>query len=371
MTMFARKLIAIASVFFLSGPALSVELDLNDRSVTNAGSASQSHKSWQVAEAVSEKEAFDLAKDVGTVSGWDAFLKSFPTGFRADLARSYIKKIKSAPPKPDVATRPPTQPTPNTTTSGTSQPTIQYIEAATLYGAYSLRARAADRVHINNNDTGVVTAGSGSPDSKSSHWFFEEVAGTKYVRIRNRWKGTYLFVEEGVVQALPRKRSDTYSQWILEVPRTSANSVIIRNRETGEYLGWQKGAEFLTASSGLPRVTNGHWRLVEVREDRPVVNKPATTSKPKTTKRVSVRCSGGYIRKGSCRCSKGKRRIRLGSNNYRCKRIKTVKKKKKKRSKKSCFEAGCSSFCGPGYMMLRGKCYTMPQYYKLLEAQEG
>jgi hypothetical protein len=42
---------------------------------------------------VSAKEAFEAAKELGTTEAWDAFLKSYPTGFYADLARAYLKKL--------------------------------------------------------------------------------------------------------------------------------------------------------------------------------------------------------------------------------------------------------------------------------------
>ena len=41
----------------------------------------------------SEKEAFEAAKSLGTVEAWDAFLSNYPTGFHADLARAYVKKL--------------------------------------------------------------------------------------------------------------------------------------------------------------------------------------------------------------------------------------------------------------------------------------
>ena len=51
---------------------------------------------------ISAKEAFEAAKELGTVEAWEAFLKSFPTGFYADLARAYLKKLSdggAAPPR--------------------------------------------------------------------------------------------------------------------------------------------------------------------------------------------------------------------------------------------------------------------------------
>ena len=42
---------------------------------------------------VSVKEAFEAARELGTVDAWTAFLARFPDGFYADLARAYVKKL--------------------------------------------------------------------------------------------------------------------------------------------------------------------------------------------------------------------------------------------------------------------------------------
>ena len=47
-----------------------------------------------------EKEAFDSAKELGTVEGWEAFIANYPSGFHADLARAYIKKLGDTAPAP-------------------------------------------------------------------------------------------------------------------------------------------------------------------------------------------------------------------------------------------------------------------------------
>jgi len=44
-----------------------------------------------------EKEAFEAAKELGTVEAWDAFLANYPSGFHADLARAYVKKLAEQP----------------------------------------------------------------------------------------------------------------------------------------------------------------------------------------------------------------------------------------------------------------------------------
>ncbi len=51
-----------------------------------------------------EKDAFEAAKALGTVEAWDAFLSNYATGFHADLARAYVKKLGEA--APNVAVQP-------------------------------------------------------------------------------------------------------------------------------------------------------------------------------------------------------------------------------------------------------------------------
>ena len=47
--------------------------------------------------ATLEKDAFEAAKALGTVEAWDAFLRNYQTGFHADLARAYVKKLAEQP----------------------------------------------------------------------------------------------------------------------------------------------------------------------------------------------------------------------------------------------------------------------------------
>ncbi len=51
--------------------------------------------------ATPEKEAFESAKELGTPEAWNAFLASYPSGFHADLARGYLKKLGESSAAPD------------------------------------------------------------------------------------------------------------------------------------------------------------------------------------------------------------------------------------------------------------------------------
>src|SRR5258707_1010015 len=45
---------------------------------------------------LSTKDAFEAAKELNTPDGWKAFIANFPSGFYADLARAYLKKLDPA-----------------------------------------------------------------------------------------------------------------------------------------------------------------------------------------------------------------------------------------------------------------------------------
>jgi VHL beta domain len=63
-----------------------------------------------------QKDAFDSAKELGTVAAFEAFLTSYPSGFYADLARAYVDKLNKAkappPPSPAPQAAPPLAPAP-------------------------------------------------------------------------------------------------------------------------------------------------------------------------------------------------------------------------------------------------------------------
>lgn len=66
--------------------------------------ASVSYFSSAAAETAPAEKAFEAAKGLGTVEAWEAFLRAYPTGFHADLARAYIKKLGEG--APAAATTP-------------------------------------------------------------------------------------------------------------------------------------------------------------------------------------------------------------------------------------------------------------------------
>ncbi len=79
---------------------------------------------------ISAKEAFEAAKELGTVEAWEAFLRSFPTGFYADLARAYLKKLSAGGAAPPQATTQDTGPKPEPSPAPTSATSLRRTRAS-------------------------------------------------------------------------------------------------------------------------------------------------------------------------------------------------------------------------------------------------
>lgn len=86
----------------------------------------------QASAAQVQKDAFDSAKELGTVEAWDAFLSAYPTGFYSDLARAYVKKLvdEPSPPRAPVAVQPQQPGAPPATT--VTQPQQAAVPAAPI-----------------------------------------------------------------------------------------------------------------------------------------------------------------------------------------------------------------------------------------------
>ena len=90
----------------------------------------------------SAKEAFEAAKSLDMLEAWDAYLKSYPTGFYADLAQAYIKKLHAgdaaATPVPPAVSASPREPV----TVSSSAPIANAAAGANTYLDINLGALA-------------------------------------------------------------------------------------------------------------------------------------------------------------------------------------------------------------------------------------
>lgn len=308
-------------------------------------------KQWRTAQTISEKEAFELAKDVNSLEVWEAYLIKFPHGFRAAIAKSYINKLNGG-----------------QSSGGGSQSqedvddlddplddegAVSYVRASELTGPFRLAARGMTRVYINNTRPGLVTVVPNKLDRRSGHWYFEQVRGTKYVRIRNSWKGTYLLLDGQSAQSHRRPRGDRSTHWTVERATDGSGHVVLRNRPRGRYLWTDRDDRFLYVANGQPAGPRGHWRLISMEDTNQEYDDDedetyTSPSKPRIT------CTNGYVRNGICRCNSGRQRVRIGRNKFRCNRVKVRTSCGKgmyySKGRKRCV-------CKRGYEPGNGRCY--------------
>jgi VHL beta domain len=99
---------------FIAACRTYAEVVLGDDKKTAGAAAAES------AGGSAEKDAFAAAKELGTAEAWEAFIASYPSGFHADLARAYIKKLSGA------GASPPT----NAGTGGVNGLNVTFVEYA-------------------------------------------------------------------------------------------------------------------------------------------------------------------------------------------------------------------------------------------------
>lgn len=109
-----------------------------------------------------ETEAFDAAKSLGTKDAWEAFLTHYPTGFRADLARAYIKQLSgSAPPAASTpaasnAPPPPFIPQPSPTTQPVAEQAAIEQSCDTQRSTRPLDSTVPVKIRFDNQSGGHI-----------------------------------------------------------------------------------------------------------------------------------------------------------------------------------------------------------------------
>lgn len=164
---------------------------------------------------MSEKEAFDAAKELGTVEAWDAYLSNFPKGFRADLARAYVKKLGGTTPTPpqDKKSETPTPPPP------TGEPDISISQTANQAScnggsscSYTIVATNlggkpySGEIVIANS---MAPAGAKLTTSGPAPWYCEEMGGGAVCTNANANLGPGQSVKLSLTFTLPRNAGRT------------------------------------------------------------------------------------------------------------------------------------------------------------------
>lgn len=134
-----------------------------------------------------EKEAFNAAKELGTADAWEAFLANYPSGFHADLARAYLKKLsENSAPAPALPAAPPQA---DAQALGPTMSSIIKAPSWALLATYPYPAKrsCADRASLRSLHYNVptkITFVQYSGSRRDIHWIDYSGTARNYITIK-------------------------------------------------------------------------------------------------------------------------------------------------------------------------------------------
>ncbi|MGH1418693.1 MAG: PAN/Apple domain-containing protein [Hyphomicrobiaceae bacterium] len=276
-----------------------------------------------LAQSMTKAEAFAASKDLNTVDGWQAYLKQYPEGFRADLARAYIKKLSKREPSniDDDVDGNVDQSAPKQAQSKSAKPRYLRTRNAALEGHD--RKRLYDRsveecLLACSNETEFVCKSVDYYKTRNSCNLSDttasQVGGLKRDYANNPFD--YYKRVMNVRTSPPQRRERSQRSERPERP-TLSRRVAEMNCEGGSIRGGE-----CRCPKGRERVTNddNDYSCVRSNKSRPTSPERETVSK--------LVCTYGYVSRGTCRCNSGRVRVKTGNRRYKCVRKKTTTRKK-------------------------------------------
>lgn len=165
----------------------------------------------------------------------------------------YSAALKKLPRQPKTMQKPTT----TITSTLLTLITALFMSAATADSFYRIQNHWKPNQEI-NLETGAPTSSPTKPGWWSADWILEPTGEPGHVRLKNRWKGTYLNVENGSLQATAIKPGWWSAMWRLEP--ASQGLYRIRNKwKPNDYLNIEHGR--LEASAIKPGWWSAKWRI--------------------------------------------------------------------------------------------------------------
>lgn len=287
-----------------------------------------------LAQSMSRADAFAASKELNTVDGWNAYLKQYPDGFRADLARAYIKKLLRGDSSRTVSDR--TKP---------AKPRYLRTRNAAIEGhdTKQLFDRNVEQCLLAcTNETEFVC--------KSVDYYkgrnicdLSDTRATDVGGLRDDYAGNPYDHYERVMTGLSSQP---------DLSRTVADMIC----ENGSIRG------------GTCRCSARQERVRNAKNDYSCKQSNSADAETTDTKKtVQIVCKRGYISGGKCRCNSSRTRVKTGYRRYSCVRKKSVAKKKpwekykKPWTRKDCGSLipGCIRKCNKGDDNCKLNCNQM------------
>lgn len=271
----------------------------------------------QAADDAVEKQAFEAAKELGTVDAWDAFLSNYPKGFHADLARAYVKKLAAdqpaAAPSAPAAKAPP--PAPAATAAPMMKPSIGRIELASPFNSVASSTRAAKRPCVEGRTLASQESAEAarinfinySPDPIEVFWIDENGAHQLYGQIN---KGRQATVETFVTQP-----------WVLKYLDGTCLTIALPN----------PGPQIFPVGEQLERAAKPSGS-----SPSPASSRPPPSSKSQASSKPTASSKPAVQQKASKSSSCGSGQIRIEG--------------------KCMSKSAATGYCGPGFRVVGSKC---------------
>ncbi len=283
-------------------------------------------------DGINEKEAFESAKELGTIEGWEAFLNAFPTGFRADLARAYVKRLGGTAGAPAAQKSKPTQ---SSSSRGGKMPILDTFEARAGRAPWRTTRYEMDE----GNASAKAAAVKGNGVELLFHCDGKRLAGI----LRESGRNLYPNFDRRMKQGLAAKRSGRADGQAVPIPFEFSNG---RTYSVGAQVMEMNGEVSLTRrGDGGGFKADGSMLSDLMSEEFVTISAPPFVANLQLKKSRPALCS--LIR--SC----GAKAEGCGSvtKKYTPKKI---YKKKKKKKKRSCRRNGAS--CSSHRQCCGGKC---------------
>lgn len=175
----------------------------------------------------------------------------------------------------------PSAPAPAAQTAPAAQPPVSPIAKFGLSGWYQIASLSKPGRVLNNLESGKPEIERVKDEWESAYWEFEEVRGTEFVTIKNKWTRKYLGVKgtDGLGTVETANQGDG-AQWTIESAGDGL-SARLKSRFNGRYLAaTPSGFEF---AQQPPPGNGGLWRFT--RSSQEITPEPAPVAETKARPR--------------------------------------------------------------------------------------
>ncbi len=182
-------------------------------------------------------------------------------------------------------------------------PQVSPVEQFDLKGAFHIVPGNEPTKALNSEDSGAIEVMRVKPQWDSGQWSFVQVPNSSFVRIKNKWKGTYLADVRGRVRAVRAGEDSEESYWSFE-PVDGTDFVQLRNHATDKFLLTVGGEAALAADLPPKRENRSYWKVVSASQADSQPQPVAAIDNDYTEALADCRAIGGIWTGSSCRAQR-------------------------------------------------------------------